>query len=155
MERSNVTSMVLPVHRLTPYLRVRIFTGERSIRIEDRPSLLGFIPLRKRRLEIPFAELDSHRFKTVVRFDSLVAAIVAVAMIFVLHPATWAIVTLAVGAVLMVPFAAPNKAVVVRRADSRTWTIRFCRDYEFDANLALADAEQRRDTETAGRPRAA
>jgi hypothetical protein len=143
METSNAASMIVPVHRMTPYLRVRITTFENSIRIEDRPALLGIIPLRRRRIEMPFADLDAHRFKTVVRFDAIAAAGLAIAAIFLFHPPLWAIVVLAVTATLMIPFAAPNGAVLVRRADGRTWTIRYCRDYRFDLSLALTDAEQR------------
>ena len=133
-------SMLLPVHRMTPHLRVRITTYGDSLLIEDRPALLGFVPLRKRRIRLAFAELRSYRFRTVVRPDALVASAAAIAAIFVFHPAVAGIVGLAVAAFVFFALGAPNKAVVITRADGRSWMVRFCRDYVLDVSLALADA---------------
>ena len=144
MEESTVASMVLPVHRLTPYLRVRIFTGDRSTTIEERPALFGCIPLRRRRIELTPRSLSSFHFRTLVRYDALAAAAVAVASIFLLHPGVVGVVGLAVAGVLLVLLGMPNRAVVIARTDGRTFTVRFCRDYEFDVGLALTDLEERR-----------
>ncbi len=145
MDESWMASMVLPVHRLTPYLRVRVFTGDRSVTIEDRSALFGCIPLRRRRIELPRGELASFRFRTVVRLDALAAAGALVAMIFLLGPPVAAIVAMAVAGILLVLLGMPNKSVRIERADGRRFDVRFCRDYEFDVSLALSDGEQRPD----------
>jgi hypothetical protein len=140
-----MASMVLPVHRLTPYLRVRVYANDRSVTIEDRRALLGCIPLRRRRIRLLPGELSSYRFRTVVRLDALAAAAATVAMIFLLHPPIAAIVGLALAGIYFVLLGMPNKAVRIERSDGRGFTIRFCRDYEFDFSVALTDVERRRE----------
>ena len=49
-ETAAAPTMVLPVHRRTPWFRVRITSGARSITTEHWQSALGFIPLRRRRI---------------------------------------------------------------------------------------------------------
>jgi len=145
MEPGPAATMVVPVHRLTPWFRVRISTGDRSITTEDWQSALGFIPLRRRRIEVPFAELSSARFRTAMRLQCLAAAAGLVALIFVLHPPIPAIVALAILGLYQLILSAPNKAIRIERTDGRAWTIRFCRDYVFDVSLAFEDAERHRD----------
>ena len=138
-------TMVLPVHRLTPWFRVRISTGDRSITTEHWQSLLGCIPLRRRRIEVAFSDLSSFRIATKMRVQCLVAAGAILAGILVFHPAIPVVVVLAVLGVYQLLLAAPNKAVRVEASDGRAWTIRFCRDYAFDVSMAFEDAQERRD----------
>jgi hypothetical protein len=146
-ESAGPAAMLVPVHRLTPYLKVRIRVDDRSLTIRDTMTLFGFIPLRKRRIEIPLAEYASYRFRTVARLDCLAALAALIAAIVVLSPPAAIMALLAAAALAEFLLFVPNKAFVVVRADGRGWTIRFCRDYAFDASLAFLDAEQRRDAQ--------
>lgn len=71
---TEVAEMVLPVHRLTPYLRLRIRTDDHSLVIRHRRALAGLIPLWAHRVEIPLHDLASARVKTNVRLQCLAAA---------------------------------------------------------------------------------
>jgi hypothetical protein len=133
-------TMVLPVHRLTPWFRVRISTGEGSIKTEHWQSALGCIPLRRRRIEIPYGDLGPVSFKTMMRLQCLLAAGVILAAILVWHPAIPVIVALGILGLYQLILWAPNKAVRIERKDGRAWTVRFCRDYAFDISLAFEDA---------------
>jgi hypothetical protein len=137
--------MVLPVDRLTPYLRVRIATDDRSLAIERRRAPLGLIPLSTQRIEIPLIELASARVKRNVRLQCLVAALVLAAGVFLLDLPMVARVALGIAAVLELLLAlGPGEAMRVERTDGRSWTIPFCRTHTFDASLAMEDAQQRR-----------
>jgi hypothetical protein len=138
--------MVLPVHRLTPYLRVRIFTDDRSLAIERRRALLGLIPLWTGRIEIPLTELASARVTAHVRLQCLAAAGALAASIFLFDLPMALGVVLGILALLELPLAlGPGKAMRVERSDGRSRTVPFCRTHTFDASLALEDAVQRRD----------
>ena len=60
-------TMVLPVHGITRYLRVRITTYDDVLVIEDRRSLFGLIPLWRRRMEVANGEISSGEVHNVVR----------------------------------------------------------------------------------------
>jgi hypothetical protein len=138
--------MVLPVHQLTPYLRVRITTDDRSLVIAHRRSVAGLVPLWTQRVRVPLNELASADVRTRVRMQCVVAAIALAAAIFLLDLPVVIGVGLGILAALELLLAlAPRKAIHVERTDGRTWTISFCRVYAFDASLALEDAQQRRD----------
>jgi hypothetical protein len=138
--------MVLPVHRLTPYLRVRIFTDSRSLAIEHRRALRGLIPLRTRRIKVPLTELASARVKSNVRLQCLVTAGVLVASIFLPDlPVALRVACGIPGLLELLLALGPGKAMRIERTDGRSWTIPFCRTHSFDASLALEDAQQRRD----------
>ena len=137
---ANVPMMVLPVHRLTPWFRLRISHREDSIRTEHWQSALGFIPVRRRRLDVPYGQLVAARIRTTTRVQCLVAAALAVGAIFVLHPPVYAIVLLAIFGLYQLALAAPNSAVRIERTDGRVYTVRFCRDYAFDVSLAFEEA---------------
>ena len=138
-------TMILPVHRLTPYLRVLITTDDRSLAIAHRRSLVGVVPLWTHRIEVPYDELASAGVRTHVRRQCLVAAAVIAASIFLLDVPVVIGVALAIAVALELLLAlAPRKAIHVERTDGRSWTIAFCRVHAFDAELALEDARQRR-----------
>lgn len=138
--------MVLPVHQLTPYLRVRISTDDRSLAIEHRRALFGLIPLWTHRIQIPLTDLARGRVKSNVRLQCVAAAVVLAASIPLLDLPLVAGLALGIMALLELLLAlAPAKAVRVERTDGRTWTIPFCRVHAFDASLALEDARRRRD----------
>ena len=156
MTEPDVTpTMVLPVHRLTPWFRVRISSRDRSIRTEHWRSALGFIPIRRRRIDVPYGELASARIRTTVRVQCLVAAAAAVAAIFALHPPIPLIVMLAIFGLYQLALGLPNAAVRINRTDGRAWSVRFCRDYAFDVTLAFEDAKQRQPNPSAGEETAA
>jgi hypothetical protein len=136
--------MLLPVTRLTPYLRVRITTDDVAMRVEDRRSALLFVPLWRRRVELPLAELRSGRVGSTVRLDCLAAGVAAAALIVLLDLPIAAGVALGVVGLLMLGMAF-TRTLRIEGGDGRSWSFPFCRDYAFDAMLAIEDAEQRRD----------
>ena len=147
MEDVRDAEMVLPVFRPTPYLRVRISINDRALRIEHRPAFLGFVPLRRRRIEIPLGQFASGRVKTFVRLDCVAAVVAIAAVMLLVELPVAAIVPLAILGIFELLLSIPNRALRVERADGRSWTIPICRDYAFDASLAFLDAEQRRDAQ--------
>jgi hypothetical protein len=139
-------TMVLPVHRLTPYLRLRISTDDRSLTIDHRRSLIGLIPLWTHRIEIPLTELASGRVKTNVRLQCLAAAgVLAVSVLLLDLPLVLRVVLVILALLELLLALAPGKALWIERSDGRSWTIAFCRAHSFDASLALEDAQRRRD----------
>lgn len=139
-------TMVLPVHQLTPYLRVRITTDDRSLAIEHRRGLFGLIPLWVSRIEIPLGELGAAAVRTHVRWQCLMSAVVLAASAVLLDLPVAAGVALSILAVLELLLAfGPGKAIHVERTGSRSWTVPFCRVHDFDASLALEDAQRRRE----------
>ncbi len=62
----NVTTAHVVSNILTPYMLVRFELGAASLRVEWSDAWLGLIPIRRRRLEVPDAELlrigRAHRF---------------------------------------------------------------------------------------------
>lgn len=151
METGPRATMVLPVHRLTPWFRVRISTGEDWIATEHWQALLGFIPLRRRRIELAFENLGSFRIsRSTVRTQCLLAAAASVTAILVLHPPILTVVVLSIFAFLQLVLGLPNAALRIEATDGRAWTVRFCRDYAFDISLAFEDAAQRRDRRLPG-----
>jgi hypothetical protein len=139
-------TMVLPVHRLTPFLRVRISSGAQSLTVEHQRAVFGIIPMPKERIELPFGAISSARVITIVRFQSLIATAALVGAIVWLPLPVVAVVGFAIVALLELLLSIPNKALRVARADGRHWTIPFCRDYAFDVSLAFMDAEQHSST---------
>ncbi len=147
MEASSTATMVLPVHQLTPYLRVRITTDDRSLAIEHRRGLFGLLPLWTVRAEIPLSELAAADVRSHVRLQCLVAAALLVASIVVFDlPVLARVVLVLVAALELLLAFAPGKAIHVERRGSGSWTVPFCRVHDFDAALALEDALQRRDS---------
>ncbi|MGZ4115525.1 MAG: hypothetical protein ACXVQT_10660 [Actinomycetota bacterium] len=148
MASGAVAGTILPVDRLTPYLRVRISTDDQSLTIEHRRAPLGFIPLWTHRIRIPPTELASADVEEkTIRLHRLLAAAVFAVSAFVLDLALGWRVVLGIVALLELPLAlGPGKAVRVERTDGRSWTIPFCRTHEFDASLPLEDARRRRDS---------
>jgi len=139
-------TMTLPVHRLTPYLRVRIRTDDRSLLLERRRAPFGLIPLWTHRNEIPLEALASARVEEHVRAQCLATAVALALAIFLLDLPMVGGVALGIVAVLELPLAfGPGRAIRVERTDGRSWTIPFCRTHAFDAALALEDAKRRRD----------
>ncbi len=148
MKRTEATEMVLPVHRLTPYLHLRIFTDDHSLAIEHRRAPFGLIPLWTHRTAIPLTDLASARVTTNVRLQCLATAGALVATIFLLDlPVAVRMVLGIVGLMELLLALAPRKAVRIERTDGRSWTVPFCWAYTFDASLALEDAQQRRDAQ--------
>ncbi len=138
--------MVLPVHRLTPYLRVRITTDDRSLAIEHRRGLFGLIPLWTTRSDVPLSELASADVRKHVRFQCLGAAVaLAVAIVAFDLPVVAGVVLGFVAALEFLLAFAPGRAIRVVRTDTRSWTVPFCRAHAFDASIALEDAVRRRD----------
>jgi hypothetical protein len=80
-----------------------------------------------------------------VRVQCLAAAVVLIAAIFVLRPPVVAIVGLAILGLYQLTLFAPNKALRIERTDGQSWTVRFCRDYDFDVSMAFEDAARLRD----------
>lgn len=145
---THVAEMVLPVHRLTPYLRLRIATDDHSLVIRHRRALAGLIPLWAHRVEIPLTDLASARVKTNVRLQCLAAAAMLGILIALLELPLAVDVALGIVGLLELMLAfAPRKAVRIERMDGRSWTAPFCGDYAFDAALAFMDAERRRDAQ--------
>lgn len=138
--------MVLPVSQLTPYLRVRIATDDRSLTIEHRRALFGLIPFWTHRVQILLPELAVARVTKHVRMQCVVAAVTLAVAVILFELSFWLGVVLIVLALfeLLLAFG-PMKALRVERTDGRSWTIPFCRVHLFDASLALEDALQRRD----------
>jgi len=136
--------MALPVHWATPYLRVRVTTDDSMLVVEDRRALAGLIPMGRRSLDVPYADLEAARIKNVARWGCLVVAVLAVAVIFLTHlPVLVDVVLAAVGILfLLMTFI---RGIHVERTDGRTWTFPICRTHEFDASLALLDALHGRD----------
>lgn len=147
MSTPGFAATILPVDRLTPYLRVRISTDNRSLVIDHRHAPLGFIPLWTHRIRVPLAALaEADVRKKTIRLQCLVAAVALAASAFVLDLALAWRILVGIVALLELPLAlGPGKAVHVERTDGRAWTIPFCRTHEFDASLALEDARRRRD----------
>jgi hypothetical protein len=141
-----LAATILPVDRLTPYLRVRISTDDRSLVIEHRRAPLGFIPLWTHRIRIPLTALAAADVrKKTIRLQCLVAAVALAASAFALELGLAWRVVLGIVALLELPLAlGPGRAVRVEGTDGRSWTIPFCRTHEFDASLALEDARRRR-----------
>jgi hypothetical protein len=141
--------VVLPVTGLTPYLRLRITSDDAAITVEDGRSAFVFLPLPKRRLRIPLESLVSTRVSRYVRWESLAAvAAIAVALVRLDVPVIAAVAFIVV-AVLQLPFLL-TRAVRIERRDGRSTTHVFCWRYDFDASLALLDAERRRDARPSG-----
>ena len=140
--------MVLPVHQLTPYLRVWITTDDRSITISHRRGLFGLVPLWVARIDLPLPELAAADVRGRVRAQCLATAAAIIVAIFLFDLPLIAGIALGIVAAFEVLLAfAPGKAIHVVRRDSRSWTVPFCRRYAFDAELALEDALQRRDAD--------
>ena len=133
------STMVLPVNGLTRYLRIRITTYDDSLVVEDRRTLFGVVPLRRRRVEIPCEELASGEVHNVVRASCLAAAAALLGAVFLFDPP---IVAGAALGLLAAPlaFLAFVRALRLERTDGRHWTFPMCRYYTFDAELALLDA---------------
>ena len=132
-------TMVLPVHGITRYLRVRITTYDDVLVIEDRRSLFGLIPLWRRRMEVANGEISSGEVHNVVRATCLLASIALLAPIFAANPPMGVSAILGLAAAPMA-FLAFVKGLRVTRSDGRRWTFPMCRYYAFDAELALFDA---------------
>lgn len=146
METSTSASMVFPVHRLTPYLRVRITTDERSLSIDHRRALAGLIPLGIARIRIPLIELGTVEVRPHVRWSCLLAALLFAAVIVMVDLPVIAAIGLGILAALEVALAfGPGRAIHVTSTDGRSWIVPFCRAHAFDASLALEDALQRRE----------
>ena len=137
--------MVLPVHWATPYLRVRVTTDDAMLMVEDRRALVGLIPVRRRRVEVPYVDLETARIKNVARWGCLVAAVIVVTAIFLADLPALADVALAAVAILLLLMTF-IRGIHVERMDGRSWTFPICRTHEFDASLALLDALHHRDT---------
>lgn len=139
MGTASRSTMVLPVNGLTRYLRIRITTYDDSLVVEDRRTLFGVIPLRRRRVEIPCEELASGEVHNMVRVTALAAAAALLGAVFLFDPP---VVADAVLGLLAAPFAflAFVRALRLERTDGRHWTFPMCRYYTFDAELALLDA---------------
>jgi hypothetical protein len=150
MDDERSAGVVLPVTGLTPYLRLRIATNDDAVTVEDGRSLLVFLPLPRRRIEIPLRAFTSSRVNRYVRFDSLAAIAAIVVGLLSFDVPIVAAIPLVVVAVIQLPFLV-TRAVRIERDDGRSSTHVFCWRYAFDVSLALLDAEQRRD---AGTPRA-
>jgi hypothetical protein len=151
MATASAATMVLPVHRLTPYLRVRIRTDDRSLAIEHRRGLLGLVPLWVNRIEIPLTELGSGKVEKHIRWQCLATAVAIAASVLLLDLPMAVRVALGIVGLLELLLAfGPGEAVHVERTDGRSWTIPFCRAHDFDAALAMEDARRRRDALAGG-----
>ena len=137
-------TMVLPVHWATPYLRVRVTTDANALVVEDRRALFGLIPVRRRRVEIPYGDLETARLKNVARWGCLLAAAIVVASILLTHLWVVADVVLAATGILLILMTF-IRGIHVERVDGRSWTFPICRTHEFDASIALLDALHQRD----------
>ena len=145
MVTASAATMTLPVHRLTPYLRVRIRTDDRSLLLEHRRAPFGLFPLWTHRNEIPLDALASARVERHVRLQCVATAVALAASVILLDLPVVLGVALSIVAVLELPLAfGPGRAIRVERTDGRSWTIPFCRTHVFDAALALEDAKRRR-----------
>ena len=143
---TTAAQMVLPVHQLTPYLRVRIATDDRSLAIEHRRALFGLIPFWTHRVQIALPELAAARVTTHVRLQCVVAAIALAAAVALIDlPLALDVMLVVLGLLELLLAFGPMKALRVERTDGQSWTIPFCRVHLFDASLALEDALQRRD----------
>jgi hypothetical protein len=116
-----LAATILPVDRLTPYLRVRISTDDRSLVIEHRRAPLGFIPLWTHRIRIPLTALAAADVrKKTIRLQCLVAAVALAASAFALELGLAWRVVLGIVALLELPLAlGPGRAVRVEGTDAR------------------------------------
>ena len=134
----------MPVTGLTPYLRLRITTNDAEVTVEDGRSLFVFLPLPKRRLEIPLGSLTATKVTRYVRFDGLLAIAAIVAGLILVDVPIVAAIPLEMFALIQLPFLV-TRAARIERSDGRSSTHVFCWRYAFDVSLALLDAERRRD----------
>jgi len=144
MDDERSVGVVLPVTGLTPYLRLRIATNDDAMTVEDGRSLFAFMPLPRRRIEIPLGSLAGSRVNRYVRFDGLIAIAAIVAGLIRFDVPILAAVPLVMFASIQLPFLV-TRAVRIERTDGRSTTHVFCWRYGFDVSLALLDAERRRD----------
>jgi hypothetical protein len=143
--------MTLPVHWATPYLRVRVTSGDVALVVEDRRTLFGVIPIRRRRLEVPYTELETARIKNVARWSCLILAAVVGVTIFLTGLPILVDVALALVGILLLLMTF-IRGIYVKRTDGRSWTFPICRTHEFDASLAVLDALHRRDVARSSTP---
>jgi len=144
MARARPASMTLPVHWATPYLRVRVTSGDVALVVEDRRTVFGLIPVRRRRIEVPYKDLETARIKNVARWTCLILAAAIGAAIFLTSMPFAADVALGLVAILLLMMTF-IRGIHVQRTDGRVWTFPICRTHEFDASLAILDALHRRD----------
>jgi hypothetical protein len=141
MSQGTRASIVLPVIRLTPYLRVRITVDDQALEIEHTPSLAGVVPLGRRRLRVPLNDLATASVVRFLRVDCVAVAAGLLGLVAVARPPlalSLVLIVLAIFEILLT--IQPRRATRVGRTDGRTWTVPFCRFYEFDASLAIEDA---------------
>jgi hypothetical protein len=143
--------MTLPVHWATPYLRVRVTSGDAALVVEDRRALFGLVPVRRRRVEVPYADLDTARIKNVARWSCLIPAVVVGVTIFLTGVPILVDVALALVGILLLLMTF-IRGIRVERTDGHTWTFPICRTHEFDASLAVLDALHRRDVARSSTP---
>ena len=140
---SGAAQMRVPVHWATRYLHVAITTDDDAITVEDRRTFAGAVPVRSRRVRVPYAELREARIKNVARWSCLLVSAAAAATIVLTSLPL--LVDVALGAIavlfLMMTFI---RGIEVTRDDGRAWTFPICRTHEFDASLAVMDAMQQR-----------
>jgi hypothetical protein len=136
--------MRVPVHWATRYLHVVIATDDEAITVEDRRTFAGALPIGRRRVRVPYAELREARIKNVARSTCLLVSIAAVATI-VLTSFPF-LIDLALGAIaalfLLMTFI---RGIELTRDDGHSWTFPICRTHEFDASLAVMEAMQQRE----------
>ena len=140
---SGTAQMRVPVHWATRYLHVMITTDDDAITVEGRRTFAGAVPVGRRRVRVPYAEMQDARIKNVARWTCLLVSVAAVATVVLTSFPLLIDVALGAIAVLFVLMTF-IRGIEVTRDDGRSWTFPICRTHEFDASLAVMDAMQRR-----------
>ena len=142
---SGTAQMRVPVHWATRYLHVVITTDDDAITVEDRRTFAGAVPVGRRRVRVPYAELREARIRNVARWTCLLASVAVVAIVVLTSFPL--LIDLALGTIavlfLLMTFI---RGIDVTRDDGRSWTFPICRTHEFDASLAVMDAMQHRES---------
>ena len=78
---SGTAQMRVPVHWATRYLHVVITTDDDAITVEDLRTFAGAVPVGRRHVRVPYAELGDARIENVARWTCLLVSAAAVATI--------------------------------------------------------------------------
>lgn len=130
---ADLPPMRLPTHGLARYVRVRLEVAGGELRWEVPRAFLGVIPVGKRRVRVPVAEIDSVRVHSPVRWLRLAvgAACVAVPLVLGLW---WLAVPLGLLGVWVALVAfGPHLSVVTRAGEKHRVAI--CFGHRIDAEL--------------------
>ena len=136
---SSVPPMIVPAHNLARWVRTELSVANASM-VWDMPrTILGIVPLWRRRVVVPAADVDRLQLGRAIRVPSLLVGAALVTLPLVLGWGWWALATVPIG--IWIGLVALGPRLVAVSSSGAKYRANVCFGHQFDAELYVAAVE--------------